>query len=77
MTAGIFSVIIDHQVLLFKCVVCVLHLCTMCAAEWKRATHRLHHIKLLPVLHLMDLVHIIHRRLAEVHSLFVKEIVSL
>lgn len=47
--------------------------------EWETtgSTYRFHHIKCLPVLHLMDLVHILHRRLIEVHSLFVQEFISL
>lgn len=44
--------------------------------SWER-THRFHHVKLLPVLHLMDLVDIFHWGFEEVDSLFVQEFISL
>lgn len=40
-------------------------------------THRFHHVELLPVLHLMDLVDVFHRRLVEVDPLFVQDFISL
>lgn len=40
-------------------------------------THRFHHVKLLPVLHLVDLVDIFHWGLVEVDSLFVQEFIGL
>lgn len=45
--------------------------------EAEGGTHRLHHVKLLPVLHLLDLVHVLHGRFIEVDSLFVQDLISL
>lgn len=47
--------------------------------EWGTAdsTHRLHNVKLLPVLNLMDLVYVFHWWIIEIHPLPIKEVISL
>lgn len=47
------------------------------AARSSSRTHRFHNVKLLPVLHLVDLVHVLHRRFVEVDTLSVQTFVSL
>lgn len=43
----------------------------------RKGAYGLHHIELLPVLHLLDLVHVVHRRLIEAQLLSVQVLICL
>lgn len=66
-------------VFLHGLLILLLGVCDVKEEEWEAAvgTYRLHHIKLLLVLHLVDLVDVLHRRLVEVHPLLVQEFIGL